>query len=113
MVAGPMDDAPTLEELQAAADAAPDDAAAHHALGLALLRKMRWDDAEATFGRAVELEPASPLFLRDLGRARDAGGNPQTALRAYEKGLAAAREAGDADMEKELTQVVHRMKPFA
>jgi protein O-GlcNAc transferase len=56
-----------LERLSRAAAAAPADAAAQDALGVALSLRSRHAEAEACYRRALALDPASPFALSNLG----------------------------------------------
>src|SRR5262249_52149468 len=65
--------------LPSAIGAAPQDAGLHHALGLALVRLKRQDDALDEFRRATEIEPSRARYayvyavaLHSKGRASDA-----------------------------------------
>lgn len=50
-----------------AVDVAPDDPAAHRALGLAAFTMQDWDQAEASLRRAIALAPTDPGAWLDLG----------------------------------------------
>ena len=55
-----------LNAFQSAAAARPGDPETSHALALIQRRLGRWDDALATFGRVVDLDPRNPRVLADV-----------------------------------------------
>jgi tetratricopeptide (TPR) repeat protein len=83
----PPADPRALAELQAAAAARPDDAAARNALGAALARAGRVDEAVAQFRRALQLAPGSAEAHYNLGLAYDVLGLRESADREYRQTL--------------------------
>lgn len=63
--------------LRAALDRQPDDAGLHHALGLALVRLGRRDEAVTALDRAATLAPGEPRYAYVLGVALRDTGNPE------------------------------------
>ncbi|MEA2695128.1 MAG: eukaryotic-like serine/threonine-protein kinase [Acidobacteriota bacterium] len=59
-------------------------------LGLAYLLLKRYPEAEASFEKALSLEPRNPLFLLNLADARLLRGDPRGAAPLYEEVLALA-----------------------
>jgi tetratricopeptide (TPR) repeat protein len=59
-------------------------------LGLAYLLLKRYPEAEASFGKALAIEPKNPLFLLNLADARLLRGDPRGAAPLYEEVLALA-----------------------
>ena len=57
-----------LEELRAAAELDPTNAAHHFALGRCLELLGRDEEATDAFGRASDLEPSEPLYLSAFGQ---------------------------------------------
>jgi Tfp pilus assembly protein PilF len=55
------------------------------ALGVAQYKSGRFDEAEHSFTRALELQPSSPETLQDLGRMYAAAGRWEDAARSFEK----------------------------
>ncbi len=78
---------------QLAVNLAPNMAAAHHALGLALHISLRLDSAAAEYKRALELDPKTPAARRSLADLNRAAGKTAEALALYREQLAA--EPGD------------------
>ncbi len=56
--------------------------------GLVLLDQRRWEDAAAAFQQALDLDPASPLYLGNLARAEMGRGDVLAAEAAFDKALA-------------------------
>ncbi|MGB6345921.1 MAG: tetratricopeptide repeat protein [Methyloceanibacter sp.] len=73
----------------------PEDAVLHHALGLALVRLKRGEDALAELGRAAELEPARARYAYVYAVALDSNGKRGQAIEVLKQSL--ARHPGDRD----------------
>lgn len=82
--------------------ALPKDASLHHALGLALVRQHRLDDAVVELERAAELEPGVARHGLALGLALEAQGNGPRAVAALEQAL--ARNPNDRELLRALLQ---------
>lgn len=67
---------------------APDMAAAHYALGLALHISLQLDEAAAQYKRALELDPKTPAPRRSLADLNRAAGKAAEALALYREQLA-------------------------
>ncbi len=67
---------------------APDAAAAHHALGLVLIRMKRYAEASDFLRRAAELDPTRPRYAFVYATALDALGRKAEALTVLEKAAA-------------------------
>ncbi|MDR1546380.1 MAG: M48 family metalloprotease [Deltaproteobacteria bacterium] len=76
----------------------PDDASAHHALGLLAMREMSYAQAEKSFNRAVELQPNRGEYLSDLGELALKRRKPQEAVKSFE----AARRGGELGLQTTL-----------
>jgi tetratricopeptide (TPR) repeat protein len=68
----------------------PEAAAAHHALGLALVRQKRYAEAMASLKRAAELEPAQPRYAYVYGVALQSSGQADEARRVLASALLAS-----------------------
>ena len=75
---------------------APRSGALHHALGLALVRLKRTDEALQEFERATVLEPDNARFTYVYGVALHSTGHAEAAVRTLEKGLLA--HPGDSNI---------------
>ena len=73
----------------------PEAAAAHHALGLALIRQKRYAEAISSLKRATELEPAQPRYAYVYGVALQSTGQADEARRV----LTAAVLASPSNVE--------------
>jgi predicted CXXCH cytochrome family protein len=67
----------------------PGDASLHHALGLALVRLQRLDEALAELKRATELDPANARFVYVYAVALHSTGNVEAAIESLKAALAA------------------------
>ena len=65
----------------------PEAAAAHHALGLSLIRQKRYDDAIQSLQRAAELEPAQPRYAYVYGVALQSAGKGTEAREVLSRAL--------------------------
>ncbi|MFN8178477.1 MAG: tetratricopeptide repeat protein [bacterium] len=79
------DDTKALELLTAAVKAKPDDAHAHHGLGLAALATEDVELAVTNLQRAAALDPKNAALRVDLGRAQMKAGHPELAVEEAEK----------------------------
>ncbi len=75
---------------------APRQAMLHYNLGIALLRLKRPAEAEATFKTALDLQPAWPEALTELGHACAAQGSLEEAIRYYRQALSIAPQQAGA-----------------
>jgi tetratricopeptide (TPR) repeat protein len=82
------DAATAMTELTAACEARPEDAHAHHGLGLAALEVGKLDLASAHLERAVALAPDHAMRHVDLGRVRLREGRPALAIEEAERARA-------------------------
>jgi predicted CXXCH cytochrome family protein len=81
--------------LRGALAASPRDAGLHHALGLALTRLKRPDDALAELQRAAELEPGRARYAYVYAVALNSAGRGDAAMTVLKENL--ARHPGDRD----------------
>jgi predicted CXXCH cytochrome family protein len=88
-------DADGLKILQDAIVVAPRDAGLHHALGLALVRLKRNDEALAELNKASELDPDRSRYAYVYAVALHSGGRVQDAMTALKGNL--ARHPNDRD----------------
>jgi tetratricopeptide (TPR) repeat protein len=88
-------DADAIKILQEAIVAVPSDAGLHHALGLALVRLKRNDEALAELNKASELDPDRSRYAFVYAVALHSGGQVQEALTALKGNL--ARHPNDRD----------------
>jgi tetratricopeptide (TPR) repeat protein len=88
-------DADAESVVRKAIEASPKDAGLHHALGLALVRLKRQDEALAELARAAELEPDRARYAYVYAVALDSGGRRGDAIQALKDNL--ARHPGDRD----------------
>jgi Flp pilus assembly protein TadD len=104
---------------------APDAAAAHHALGLALVRQKRYDEALAVLHKAVDLARENARFafvevvaLQSLGRDKEARVALDAASLRFpydapilDLDLRAALDAGDIERASPLARRLESLSP--
>lgn len=88
----------SIEALEAAANANPDDAQGWQRLGLALFGENRFGEAATAYERATQADPDSPILWSALGEslvmASSTDPLPPAAITAFERAL--AMDSGDA-----------------
>ncbi len=60
--------------------------------------------------QAVDQNPRYSAAWRALGQAHERAGSPDRAAEVYERGIVAAREAGDVQAAKEMTVFLRRLR---
>ena len=65
------------------------------------------------FRDAVARDPGYSAAWRALGKALEAAGRAEEALAAYHDGIAAAKQKGDKQAEKEMTVFARRLEKRA
>ena len=88
-------DAEGEQVLRAVIAASPREAAAHHALGLTLIRLKQPDDALAEFRRAAELQPDNPRYSYVYAVALNSAGHGDDAIAVLKDSL--TRHPGDRE----------------
>ena len=76
-----------IERLRARAEARPEDASAHVALGNALFDTDKYERAAEAYRRALELDPKQPDVLVDRGICFRRTGDPERAVEAFERAI--------------------------
>ncbi|HUN69891.1 MAG TPA: tetratricopeptide repeat protein [Burkholderiales bacterium] len=87
-----------------------DGALLRYSLGIEYLKLDDADKAAGFLREAVARDPGYSAAWRSLGRALEAAAQPTEALEAYRSGIAAAREKGDKQAEKEMTVFARRIE---
>lgn len=91
-----------LAMLRTMTEARPGDPFPHYGLAMELRKLGRHDEARASFEALIERHPGYvPSYLM-YGQLLVAVGSREEAVRVYDRGLAAARAAGDGHAESEL-----------
>jgi tetratricopeptide (TPR) repeat protein len=86
-----------------------DGALLRYSLGLEYEKAGRAADAAAQLREAVARDPMYSAAWKALGRVL-AADNPQEALAAYRQGIAAAKQKGDRQAEKEMAVFARRIE---
>jgi predicted CXXCH cytochrome family protein len=111
--------------LRAAIATSAGDASLHHALGLALVRQKRYDEALEELGKAAENDPGQPRFAYVYGVALHSAGRPVEALSVLKNILerrpndqdtlmaiiSFSREAGDFETALAYAEQLARIAP--
>ncbi len=91
-----------LEMLRQFASQRPDDPFPQYGLAMELRKRGELAEANAAFARLMERHPAYIAAYLMAGNCLVASGEPAEAVTVYERGIAAARAAGDAHALSEL-----------
>ncbi|MDJ0655114.1 MAG: tetratricopeptide repeat protein [Xanthomonadales bacterium] len=103
-----MDDS-TLNRFQALLDGGQDNALLRLTLGQAWLEREDYAQAVEHLERSVQQNPGYSAAWKFLGKAREGAGMLQAAREAYQSGLSAARQQGDAQLTRELEVFLKRL----
>jgi tetratricopeptide (TPR) repeat protein len=87
-----------------------DGALLRFSLGNALLADGEFHTAIDELRRALDFDPAYSAAWKLLGKACLAAEQPQAAAEAWRSGIAAARQRGDKQAEKEMTVFLRRLE---
>jgi predicted CXXCH cytochrome family protein len=118
-------DGESIKILQDTIVAAPRDAGLHHALGLALVRLKRNDEALAELNKASELDPERTRYAYVYAVALHSGGRTQDAMTVLKGNLARhpndrdtllalisfSRDSGDAKSALDYAQLLSQISP--
>jgi uncharacterized protein HemY len=108
--AGPPAASPAIERLEKLLGTPRDGALLRFSLGLEFSKSKDFPRAIEHLRRAVEQDRGYSAAWRELGKALDAAGQMDAALAAYRDGIAAARQKGDKQAEKEMTVFARRLE---
>jgi uncharacterized protein HemY len=81
-----------------------------YALGLECLKAGELVNAIDHLRKAVDQNPRYSAAWKALGEAHAQAGSPERAADVYERGIAAAREAGDIQAAKEMEVFLKRLR---
>ena len=101
---------PSVESLEKLLGTPRDGALLRFSLGMAYLKIENSEKAAQYLRHAVGRDPGYSAAWRALGKALESTGRPQEALAAYRDGIAAARNNGDKQAEKEMTVFARRIE---
>ena len=93
---------PSLEKLTALLDREPDDPFLRYSVAMEHKKAGRVDEAAAWFDKTLEVDPAYCYAHYHKAQALEDDGREDQARAAYEAGIAAAKEHGDAKALGEL-----------
>ena len=96
-----------LEQLRKLVALAPDDPMSHYGVGLELVNLQRWDEAAASFGRAIAADARYSAAYYHKGKSEIQAGRPAAARQTLEPGLLVAREKGDMKTENEMLDLLN------
>jgi Flp pilus assembly protein TadD len=95
--------------LLASVEEEPEDPLGHYLLGTEYAALHRYDEAAASFRRAIEYKPDYTAAFRDLGKALREAGRIEEARSAFEAGLAVADQTHDVQTGKEMRVFLARL----
>ena len=104
---------PSIESLEKLLGTPRDGALLRFSLGMAYSHAEKTEKAIEYFRDAVARDPAYSAAWRALGKALESAGQSAEALAAYRSGIAAARQKGDKQAEKEMTVFARRIEKKA
>ncbi len=102
-----------IENLEAMLANGRDNALLRFSLGSALLGDGDAEQAAGHLAEAVRQDPEYSAAWKVYGKALQALGEPGEAMRAYEKGIAAAENKGDKQAAKEMRVFLRRLQKAA
>lgn len=95
-----------LEQLRAMLKAEPDDVFLNFGVAMELVKEANFDDALAAFDRVIGLDADFPPGHFQKARALAQIDRIDDARRALNEGIEAARRAGDAHAEGEMSEML-------
>lgn len=104
---------PTIEALEKLSGTPRDGALLRYSLGLAYLKQAAPGDRGRAIDHlrnAVRRDPLYSAAWKALGNTLHEAGDAPGALDAYQQGIAAARQRGDKQAEKEMSVFARRLK---
>ena len=101
---------PSVESLEKLLGSARDGALLRFSLGTAYLKLEQQEKGIVYLRDAVARDPGYSAAWRALGKALESSGQSGEALAAYRDGIAAAKQKGDKQAEKEMTVFARRIE---
>ena len=101
---------PPIANLEKLLGTPRDGALLRYSLGTEYLKAGEAGRGIAALGEAVARDPKFSAAWKALGRALADAGRDEEALTAWSSGIAAARERGDKQAEKEMTVFARRLE---
>jgi tetratricopeptide (TPR) repeat protein len=98
-----------LESLQEFLRRDPEDSFTHYAIALEYVSLKRIPEAVSKFEELIRLDPAYVPAYQQLGSLLAQLGRTPEALATLQKGIAVAKEAGDAHSGAEMQEVVDEL----
>lgn len=83
----------------------------HYGLGLEYINLESWAEADAAFGKAIEVDPKYSAAYYHRGRAQIRGGQMDAARATLTTGMAVAKAAGDWHTQGEMQQLLDAIEP--
>jgi Tfp pilus assembly protein PilF len=99
-----------IKSLEGLLEKGQDTALLRYGLADAYLKEKKLDQAIASLGKAVELDPDYSAAWKLLGKTLTEAGKSKAAMAAYEKGIVAAEKKGDKQAAKEMGVFLMRLK---
>jgi len=102
--------APSVDTLEKLIGTPRDGSLLRFSLGLEYSRLNQWEKAIEHFRHSVAADPGYSAAWRALGKALESSGRADEALAAFREGIAAARNKGDKQAEKEMSVFARRLE---
>jgi len=102
--------APSVDTLEKLIGTPRDGSLLRFSLGLEYSRLNQWQKAIEHFRHSVAADPGYSAAWRALGKALESSGRADEALAAFREGIAAARNKGDKQAEKEMSVFARRLE---
>lgn len=97
---------PSIEQIKKLLAAEPDDVFLNYSLAMELAKLDRVDDSLAQYNRVLELDPAYCAAYYHQGKTYLESGRHDDAKDVLQRGMEAARKAGDGHAEGEMRELL-------
>jgi tetratricopeptide (TPR) repeat protein len=97
---------PSIEQIEKLLTAEPNDVFLNYSLAMEFAKLNRIDDSLAQFNRVLELDPAYCAAYYHQGKTYLEAGRHDHAKEVLQRGMAAARQAGDGHAEGEMQELL-------
>ncbi len=98
-----------IDELKAFLESDPDDSQARFLLGYEYNRQKQYEDAVAVLTRCVQIAPSNAAAWKQLGDAYRSLNRKEDALSAYQRGMEAGKNIGNAHTARECETWIKRL----
>ena len=96
---------PSIEQIQKLLEAEPDDVFLNYSMAMEFVKADRVDEGVARFNRVMEIDPAYCAAYYHQGKTFLEAGRHDEAKDVLQRGMEAARQAGDGHSEGEMQEL--------